>query len=656
VIGWFSTASMRRERWAHGTAIPELQRLLNAEQNDSAYELVREVIKVLPKDTSVRSLYARFVNEVSITSTPPGAKVYRAPLYDSTRWMFLGTTPIDTIGLPYVRGLLRIEKPGFRPFRGMAFIFPIAVALDAVTAPDSDMVHIARGTYPIFLVGLESEPTLEHDDYLIDRFEITNRQYKEFVDAGAYSKREFWNEPMTENGHALAWQAAMSRFKDKTGRPGPATWEAGGFPAADADLPVGGVSWYEAAAYAKFADKSLPTTYDWANAATPVYSQQIVSRSNMDSKGPMKVGTTQGISALGVHDVAGNVREWCYNAANPTERYILGGGWSDPTYAFNDAYAQPAMDRSVINGIRLVKHHGSNAVLAQARRQQPRVFRDYSVEKPVSDAVYAGYRQMYDYDKTPLNAKLEMRDTSSGEWIVERVAFDAAYGKERMSAWIFLPMHGTPPYQTVVYFPGSFAIDQSSSMERRDMTPSFVVKSGRAFVLPIFKSTYERQDSLRSDLPDMSVMWRDHVVMWAKDYRRTLDYLSTRADIDTSRFAFYGQSWGGNMGGVVPAVEPRIKAIVLHVAGLTMQRGRPEVDPVNFLPHIKAPTLMLNGKYDFFFPTEIAQKPFFRLLGTPKEQKRYIVYEGGHDVPRTQLISETLSWLDTYLGPVRGQP
>jgi len=52
-------------------------------------------------------------------------------------------------------------------------------------------------------------------------------------------------------------------------------------------------------------------------------------------------------------------------------------------------------------------------------------------------------------------------------------------------------------------------------------------------------------------------------------------------------------------------------------------------------------------------PREISQKPFFQMLGTPAEQKKYIVYEGGHDVPRTALITETLAWLDKYLGPAR---
>lgn len=50
---------------------------------------------------------------------------------------------------------------------------------------------------------------------------------------------------------------------------------------------------------------------------------------------------------------------------------------------------------------------------------------------------------------------------------------------------------------------------------------------------------------------------------------------------------------------------------------------------------------------------ETAQKPFLRLLGTPADQKRYVVSDGGHMMPRTQLIPEATAWLDKYLGPVR---
>ena len=92
---------------------------------------------------------------------------------------------------------------------------------------------------------------------------------------------------------------------------------------------------------------------------------------------------------------------------------------------------------------------------------------------------------------------------------------------------------------------------------------------------------------------------------------------------------------------------------MLNVAGLTMERSRPEVDPFNYLPRVTQPVLMLNGKYDFFFPVETAQRPFFDNLGTAADRKKWVVYEGGHDVPRTELIAQSLRWLDTYLGPVR---
>ena len=106
------------------------------------------------------------------------------------------------------------------------------------------------------------------------------------------------------------------------------------------------------------------------------------------------------------------------------------------------------------------------------------------------------------------------------------------------------------------------------------------------------------------------------------------------------------------MGAVAIAVEPRFKAAVLHVAGLSMDALRPEVDAVNFLPRIHVPVLMVSGKYDSVFPYEQSQLPFFRLLGSPAADKKHIVYEGGHFLPRPKMVSETLAWLDNYLGPV----
>ena len=57
----------------------------------------------------------------------------------------------------------------------------------------------------------------------------------------------------------------------------------------------------------------------------------------------------------------------------------------------------------------------------------------------------------------------------------------------------------------------------------------FILKSGRAVIHPIYKSTYERQDSLKSDYADTTVFYREHVIAWAKDMRRSIDYLETRS-------------------------------------------------------------------------------------------------------------------------------
>ena len=58
--------------------------------------------------------------------------------------------------------------------------------------------------------------------------------------------------------------------------------------------------------------------------------------------------------------------------------------------------------------------------------------------------------------------------------------------------------------------------------------------------------------------------------------------------------------------------------------------------------------LMLNGKFDHFFPLETSQIPMFKLLGTPEKDKKHYVYETGHYVPRDELIKFHLEWLAKY--------
>ena len=111
------------------------------------------------------------------------------------------------------------------------------------------------------------------------------------------------------------------------------------------------------------------------------------------------------------------------------------------------------------------------------------------------------YKSLYSYDKTPLHAIVESAEQTE-EWKREKISFAAAYGNERVIAYLFLPKKSKPPFQIVAYFPGSAVIDIRSSATFPDMILfDFLIKSGRAVMFPVYKGTLERGDDLKSDIP-----------------------------------------------------------------------------------------------------------------------------------------------------------
>ena len=488
---------------------------------------------------------------------------------------------------------------------------------------------------------------------MIGQYEVTNEEYKGFVNAGGYETTEFWEQAFVEDGDTLSWEEAMARFVDRTGRPGPSTWEVSDFPDGAGDFPVTGISWYEAEAFARYAGKALPTAYHWYHAAGIGWGWVVVPASNLNGEALSRVGEFRGLGPYGTLDMAGNAREWVFNSSG-SRRFILGGAWNDPTWALVGAQAAPPFDRSETNGVRLASFLGDTADLSITTRPIDRTSRNFAQETPVPDEIFSIYQRMYAYDDAPLNVVLESVDTTA-DWFHEQVTFDAAYRPERVILHLFLPRQHNPPFQTVVYFPGSGAVTQRAFEGHgalRFHVP-FVVKSGRAFAFPLYKSTFERGDGYEYRRQDGSNTHRDHVIQWGKDLKRSIDYLTTRSDIDSDGLAYFGYSWGGMMGGLMLAIEPRLRTGILYVAGFSTLPVQPEADPFNFVSRVSVPVLMLNGRYDYVFPLETSATPMFEMLGTPVEHKHHIISEGGHFVPHTQLVRESLAWLDRYLGPVR---
>jgi dipeptidyl aminopeptidase/acylaminoacyl peptidase len=360
------------------------------------------------------------------------------------------------------------------------------------------------------------------------------------------------------------------------------------------------------------------------------------------------------MSRWGLYDMAGNAKEWCWNPSQSGDRYILGGGWSEPDYTFGMYDASSPFDRSALNGFRCIKlvqaapdPAAMDAVISPTRR-------DYSDFKPVNDETFAVFRSLFAYDNKALEARTEAVTTTPEGWRRELVSYAAAYNNERIRALVYLPAGATPPYQAIIFFPGSGAISTRSLDGLRDFSyAEGALKAGRAVIYPVYKGTYDRGGDGYDYLKISDRAYRDWVVKLSQDFGRSIDYLQSRPDIQREKIGLIGLSWGAVMGSMFPALEPRIKVSILALGGIARGGVLPEIDPANFAPRNTAPTLMLNGRFDFRFPLETSQKPLLRLLGTPSEHKRYVRYDTGHGLTAGQIADEVTGWLDRYLGPAR---
>lgn len=657
--------------------LPEIERLIG--ENDvwrnlvKPYRLAEKAEDVLGDDPELAELFSKVSLRINVITDPPGASIYLKEYVDSTQaWTYLGVTPLDSVRVPVGIFRWKLDKEGYEPVLGAASTWEIGTTVNnLLTVVPNDFVRRLDtiGSTPGNMIRVPSTDTEfgKLGDFFIGRYELTNREYKDFIDNGGYREKEYWKHTFIKDGNELGWEEGIKQLVDRSDQPGPSTWMGGDYPEGQGDYPVSGVSWYEAAAYAEYAGMSLPTASHWFVAAggyTPMIRVSqlggfaiLAPFSNFTRQGPVAVGSLSGITAYGAHDMAGNVREWCSNATK-MGRIIRGGSWEDNTYEFGNLRQAPEMDRSHRNGIRLAFYPDSGTIPVEVfesmQLTQPADIREI---EPVPDAIFKVYKEQFGYDPSDLNARVEYQEESPGGWIREKISFNAAYGDERVVVYLFLPHNVQPPYQAVIYFPGSASTYTPSSQDIEEyyefpMFLSYLVRNGRAVLYPVYKGTFERgkPELVAIHGGDNSHAYTEFLVQLVKDFSRCIDYLETRHDIDSSKIAYYGMSWGGHLGCIIPAVEERLKASILLAGGLN-PNGRPEANKINYVTRVKTPTLMLNGMYDKGIDQRI--KPMFDLLGTPPEHKKIILYETDHIPPRTEYIKETLDWLDKYLGPVR---
>jgi cephalosporin-C deacetylase-like acetyl esterase len=636
----------QKGKWAQEVAPRETKRLIDQGRTIAAARLLKEAMRYAPNSRELDQLNIGIYKEtVSVQTIPHGADIYVRDYADTenndpSSWELLGRSPLD-VSLPTGDHRFRIVKEGFEPVELAA-----AGSLIRLHRPEeipSGMVWVS--SYPPEGISPDAAPP-EAREFWIDKYEVTNRQFKEFFDAGGYQKREYWKEPFIKDGKQLSWDEAMALFCDPVGRPGPATWEFGTYPEGKEDFPVGGISWYEAAAYAEFAGKSLPTVYHWYHASgINTEFGDIVRFSNFSTKGLERVGYYRGLGRFGTYDMAGNIKEWCWNQTGD-RRYVMGGAWNEPTYQAGQADARPPFDRSENLGFRCVKYNAPPLkALMESIPSIGAMCVDRTEDTPADDQAFKIYLDLHSYNKTDLKATVEsVDDTASQYWRKEKISFQAAYGNERMSADLFLPKKVDQPYQTIIFFPGSGELTSKVLDPYGVRIVEHILRTGRAVMVPAYKGMFERGPAPAGYID------RELTLHWSKDLGRSIDYLETRSDIDLEKLTYFGYSMGGWAGPRLIAVEPRIKAGVL-AATCSGNPVSPEVDPWNFASRVKIPILVISGRYDFICRLEPTVIPLYNLLGTPEEDKLLKIYERGHALfDGLEVFKDMFLWLDRYLG------
>ncbi len=567
-------------RWVNDIALPEVEQLLMTSDNLKAFDLLRRVEVISPENKRAAQFKRISSGTLSVETEPPGADLTIRPYgRDDLAWQFLGRTPVSDAQLAKSYQHWRLMKTGYVSAEGGIYIVParnvdLMVKLDRIAEAPEGMVRVAGGPHGLPYRRLESARPVKLEDFFMDKFEVTNRQFQAFVDTGGYRDRRLWRHQFQKDGRTLSWEEAMPSFVDRTGSPGPAGWEQGRCPPGLEDLPVTGVSWYEAAAYAAFAGKRLPSLYHWDYAAGTLEGDFILPLSNVGGRSLTAVGTFKGLGPFGTYDMIGNAREWCSNDFEG-KKACLGGAWDENVHGFMLLDPYPPFMRAGNFGFRCMKDIGENAGTESIYgRLKLSAELDYSRLRPCSDDVFEAYRALYSYTKTPLEARLESREDWSEDTVIERVSFADAEGSDRVIVYLFLPRNVPPPWQCIVYFPGGAANVLHSVLEyARSLEVEFFTGNGRAFVFPVFWSTFERR--LKGGPARTRQFMKDRMIRHHRELGRTLDYLETRPDINQDRIAYQGLSWGAWFGPLHVALEKRFKAANFQGGGSIGNRTLP---------------------------------------------------------------------------------
>ena len=210
-------------------------------------------------------------------------------------------------------------------------LIPAGEFIMGTNKTDPENTHQQIGAVKPLFLDQRPERQIKLDAYYIDKYEVTNKEYRVFVDATQYVDL-------------------------------PSLWSNWTYPDDLADHPVTNITWSEAMAYALWAGKTLPTEAQWEKAARgsagnifPWGNEYIKGKANMGVEGSKKTAPVgshpDDVSPFGIFDMAGNVMEWTLDWYQPypgsnfkSKRFgkkfkvLRGNGFQKGGHYFLDAY------------------------------------------------------------------------------------------------------------------------------------------------------------------------------------------------------------------------------------------------------------------------------------------------------------------------------
>ena len=672
LFGFFRTQGRKRRNHVIEAIVPEIEQHVADGHLQEAFDLAMANRTLLPAHLD-DAWWDQFSAPASIDCAIPNAALgYRPYNGRNVEWTEI-PPPFQDVRLPLGNIQLNVAAPGYvaqqfctanpsmmlqnselrsvLPPEVVETATPITLEREEDAIPG--MMSASDRHVGIALVGLPApkDPVLVAG-FHIDRYPVSNADYEAFVRGGGYTNAEFWQDLPWPDG--TNWRERISEFVDATGRPGPADWELGKPKDGEEDLPVSGISWYETAAYAQFAGKRLPTVWEWCRAALPFDSNgstinvALMGFANFFGKGKSRPGDYPAMSAVGAWDMFGNVREWVWNEVG-TGRGNLGGGHSDEPYYAVWLNSDDPFARSLDTGFRCVTGPVPNELQA---RPISRVQRSYEGEAPVSDEVYAALVESIRPKPRPTRFEVVAESEIDGN---RRLEFSVETGYGGRFPIVTIAPGKDHREGSLIVFPGMgsfFGGDADDDLTLMFRRLSFLVNQlNYTLLFPRFTGMNERHDGGPFPRSDFREVWHTRAHHWTQELSQAIQLAEEHPDLDHERLGFLGISYGAIFTTAAVALQPEFKTIVLLSGNMQVTSMIPVNDSINHYPRIKAPTLMMNGRFDSIVsPDKDLLDLRYRLLGTPEEHKRQILYDAGHFPYPQHLFKKDLSdWLEKYL-------